>query len=69
MHTNLFGHMVTKLPSGQENPNGAADEDADAADDQSNPYMSPSQAKQKMNVKRTAFVVLRFLELSRTVLS
>jgi len=48
MHTK-FGHMMTKLRSGQGKRDDAdtdADADADAAD-QSNAYMSPFQATQK----------------------
>ena len=46
----LFGTTVTKLCSGQGNPDAAAADDTDddaATADESNPYMSPFQATQK----------------------
>jgi len=61
-----FGHMVTKLRSGQGNPDAATDAAAaDATADQSNLYMSPSQATQ--NVREHNIKVLDvYVELWET---
>ena len=47
-----FGPKVTKLCSGQGNPDADDDDtaDDDATADESNPYMSPFQAKQNGDI-------------------